>query len=124
VRLTVARGRFAVCRLAPDDPIPSALLSVREVSITRTAEELSIVCPEDLAPAGARCEAGWVWLALEGPIPFTATGVMSSLLAPLAEGRVGIFAISTYDTDAILVKADQLDLALAALRQAGHQVER
>jgi hypothetical protein len=49
---------------------------------------------------------------------------MSSLLAPLAEGRVGIFAISTYDTDAILVKADQLDLALAALRQAGHQVER
>jgi uncharacterized protein len=124
VRLSVVPGRFAVCRLAPEDPIPAALLDARLVSITRTAEELSIVCPEELAPSGARGEAGWAWLALEGPIPFTATGIMSSLLAPLAEAKVGIFAISTYDTDAILVKQDQLAAAVAALEQAGHVLSR
>ena len=123
MRLTVVPGRFAVCRLAAEAAIPPTLLTAREVSITRTGHELSVVCPEDLAPAGARCEAGWAWLALEGPIPFTATGVMSSLLAPLAEAGVGIFAISTYDTDAILVKAEQLAAAVAALGQAGHQVD-
>ena len=122
MRLTVFPGRFAVCRLAAGDAVPATLLRARLVSITRTDGELSIVCPEELAPADAVCEAGWAWLALEGPIPFTATGIMSSLLAPLADARVGIFALSTYDTDAILVKQEQLAAALAALRQAGHEV--
>ena len=124
MRLTVVPGRFAVCRLGAQDPIPAPLLGARLVSITRTAAELSIVCPEELAPAGARCESGWAWLALEGPIPFTATGIMSSLLAPLAEARIGIFALSTYDTDAILVKQAQLEGAVSALERAGHTVDR
>jgi len=124
VHLTLVPGPFAVCRLGAEDRIPAPLLDARPVSITRTSGELSIVCPEELAPAGARCESGWAWLALEGPIPFTATGIMSSLLAPLAEARIGIFALSTYDTDAILVKQAQLDGAVSALERAGHTVDR
>lgn len=92
------------------------------VSITRTAEELSIVCAEAAAPEGARVERGWACLVLEGPIPFTETGVLSGLLAPLAGAKVGIFAISTFDTDYLLVKHVQLDTAVTALRQAGHHI--
>jgi uncharacterized protein len=121
VRLTIVPGRFAVSRLAAGDPIPPGLGNGM-VSITRTAGELSIVCAEAAAPVGARIEKGWICLALPGPIPFTATGILSSLLAPLAEAAVGIFAISTYDTDYVLVKEAQLEQAVAALKAAGHEL--
>jgi hypothetical protein len=121
VRLTVVPGRFAVSRLAAEDPVPAGL-GQGLVSITRTADELSIVCAEAAAPAGARTEKGWTCLAVQGPIPFTATGILSSLLAPLAEAKVGIFAVSTFDTDSILVKEAQLREAVAALKAAGHEV--
>lgn len=121
MRLTIVPGRFAVCRLGAGDPVPDGL-GDRLVSVTRTAEELSIVCAEALAPAGTLTEAGWKCLAVEGPIPFTMTGVLSSVLAPLAGAQVSIFALSTYDTDYVLVKESQLGEAVAALKEAGHDV--
>ena len=124
MRLTLLPGRFAVCRLDARAPVPTGLGDARGfVSITRTADELSIVCAEAAAPPGAVTEAGWKCLALQGPIPFTATGILSALLAPQAEAKVGIIAVSTYDTDYVLLKEAQLGEAVAALERAGYHVE-
>jgi uncharacterized protein len=92
------------------------------VSITRTAEELSIVCATARVPLGVRVQGGWRAFQLHGPIPFSETGVLSSLLAPLAAVRVSIFAVSTFDTDYVLVPEGQLDAAARALADAGHDV--
>jgi hypothetical protein len=90
-------------------------------SITRTDDELSIVCAESRVPADIRAERDWVGLKLQGPFPFDMTGVLSSFLQPLAEARIPIFAISTFDTDFVLIKQEPLEPALAALEAAGHQ---
>ena len=89
----------------------------------RTDAELSVVCDEGAVPEGVRAERGWRALRLRGPIPFEETGVLAGLLAPLAEAGVSIFALSTYDTDVVLVKDRQLAAAVGALRAAGMAVE-
>jgi len=91
-------------------------------SVTRTAEELSVVCPESAVSEDIRCEKGWRVLKLEGPFEFSEVGVLASLTAPLAEAGIAIFAISTFDTDYVLVKKERLDLAVAALRERSHEV--
>lgn len=111
---------FAVCRLPPDAPIPAAMATGSFTSISRSAEELSIVCPIDQAPQNAKCESPWTCFKLEGPFPFSLTGVLASFLAPLAERGVPIFAVSTFDTDYILVKEENAAAAMETLMQAGH----
>ncbi len=112
---------FAVCRLPPDAPIP--LCTTTEfTSITRTAEELSIVCPVDQAPQSAKCESPWTCFELEGPFAFSLTGVLAAFLNPLAERGIPIFAVSTFDTDYILVKEEHAATALEALQAAGHDL--
>lgn len=91
-------------------------------SATRTAEELSIICPEGHVPPGIQHEPGWRALKLEGPFPFSAVGVLASIAVPLAGAGVGMLAIATYDTDYILVKETQLEAALSALEGQGHRV--
>jgi hypothetical protein len=114
--------RFAICRLDPASPVPAWAEGGPLVSITRTAAELSIVCRLAAVPAGVQSEGPWRALALRGPIPFAVTGVLASLTAPLAAARISLFAISTYDTDYLLVREADVDGAVAALRSAGHQV--
>lgn len=121
--LDVLPGRLAVCRLAPDAPLAAWMGEGAISSITRTAAELSVVCAEGAAPEGVRQEAGWRALALRGPIAFELTGVLAGLLVPLAEAGVSIFALSTYDTDVVLVKDAQLSEAIAVLRASGRTVE-
>ena len=111
---------LAVCRLPPDAPIPASIATASFTSITRTAEELSIVCPIDQAPQNAKCESPWTCFKLEGPFPFAITGVLASFLDPLAERGVPIFAVSTFDTDYILVKEEHAATALETLANAGH----
>jgi len=94
------------------------------VSVTGTRDEVSVVCPEDQAPEGATVEAGWRCLKVDGPLDFGLTGVLASLAVPLAEAGVSIFAVSTFDTDYVLVKAEALERAAAALETAGHRVVR
>ena len=94
---------FAVCRLAPDASVPAIATSLF-TSITRTGEEFSIVCPIDNVPENAKCESPWICFKLEGPFPFSLTGVLASFLDPLARDGVPIFAVSTFDTDYVLVK--------------------
>jgi hypothetical protein len=115
-------GRFAVCRLAPDAALPDWALTGVFTSITRTADELSVVCPAGNVPAEVKAEVAWVCFKLEGPFPFLQTGVLASFLDPLAKGGVPIFAISTYDTDYVLIKEDFAGKAVDALRAAGHDL--
>ena len=81
-----------------------------------------MVCPEEVVPEDVRSEGGWLALKLEGPFEFSEVGVLASVTAPLAEAGVGIFAVSTFDTDYVLVKEDHLASAVAALRGRGHEV--
>jgi uncharacterized protein len=90
--------------------------------MTRTAEELSIVCPIDQAPQNAKCESPWTCFKLEGPFAFSLTGVLAAFLSPLAERGVPIFAVSTFDTDYILVKEEHAATALETLQAAGHDL--
>ena len=120
--LDVLPGRLAVCRLAPDAPLALWMDEGVVSSLSRTTAELSVVCAEASVPEGVRVEAGWRALALRGPIDFALTGVLVRILQPLAEADVGIFALSTYDTDLVLVKEVQLAHAVAALRDAGLDV--
>ena len=120
--LTVMPGRLVVCRLDPQAAVPDWAFSGDFFSITRTTDELSIVCSESDVPEGVLCERGWVGLKVEGPLDFSLTGVLASLAQPLAEAGLSLFAISTYDTDYLLVKARDLDRAVAVLAEAEHTV--
>ncbi len=116
-------GRYAVCRLEPGAPVPAPTPGAALWCAVRTAAELSVVCPEEDVPAGARAEPGWAALELAGPFDLAGeTGVLSSVLDPLAAARVSVFALATFDTDYVLVRADVLAAAAGALRAAGHAV--
>lgn len=123
LRLSVLPFELAVARLAPDarlETIPEGGF----VTITRTDEELSIVCEPPFVPGGATVERGWTALKIAGPIPFEMTGVAAAVIAPLAEAKVSVFPIATFDTDYILVRSADLDRAVEVLRSAGHAIGR
>ncbi|HEX5727265.1 MAG TPA: ACT domain-containing protein [Longimicrobiaceae bacterium] len=120
--LTILPETYAVCRLAPDLPVPAWAWTGEVACVARTRDELSVICAEPAVPAGVRCEPGWRCLRVEGPLAFGLTGILSSLVGPLAEARIPIFAFSTYDTDYVLVKAPTLPPAVEALEAAGHRV--
>ncbi len=120
LRYSVLEGVFAVCRLDPATPVPEWSLRAGFFSITRSEDELSIVCAVAHVPSGIQAEPGWACLQLQGPFPFSTSGVLAAFIEPLAEAGIGIFAISTFDTDYVLVKADRLPDAIAKLEQAGH----
>ncbi|MBX9603640.1 MAG: ACT domain-containing protein [Bryobacteraceae bacterium] len=113
-------GSFAICRLPVSDPIPEPAGAFW--SVTRTADELSVVCEEGHAPFAPRVEAGWVCLRVDGTLDFSLTGVLSSIAEPLAQAGISLFVMSTYDTDYVLLKRESLPAAIRALRDAGHQV--
>lgn len=120
--LALLPPRLAVCRLGDSEDPPAWALAGGFFSITRTGGELSVVCAEAVVPAGIRAEIGFRALGVEGPLDFALTGVLSSLLDPLAEAGIPVFAISAYDTDFVLVREHDLDRAVASLRGAGHGV--
>jgi hypothetical protein len=122
LRYSLLAGRYAICRLLPTLDVPEwAFRKSGFCSVTQTSDELSIVCAEDAIPREVEAERGWVCLKLNGPFPFTQTGILSSFLAPLAESGIGIFAVSTFDTDYVLIKEENWGIASGALREAGHE---
>lgn len=122
LRLEILPGRFAVCRLPAEIPDPAWARSGELSSITRTAGETSVVCAEGVVPEDVRREAGWRALRVEGILDFSLTGILSSILDPLAGAQVSIFALSTFDTDYVLVRDADLDRCRRALADAGHEV--
>ena len=116
-------GQYSLVRLPPDGPVPGWAFSPDGfASVTRTADELSVACLAARVPAGVRADGGWCCLKLKGPFAFDQVGILSSFAVPLAQAGVGIFAISTFDTDYILVKESQRELAIRALVSAGHSI--
>jgi hypothetical protein len=117
MEVAVLPETLAICRLHASDRIPSWALELHEgfVSITRTPDELSIVCPEEAVPPDTTVEEGFRALVVPGPIPFSETGVLASLAAPLAAAGISIFALSTYDTDYVLVREKNVERALHVL---------
>jgi uncharacterized protein len=116
------QGSFAVCRLASGLTTPAWALGGSFFSITSTADELSIVCGAEQVPAGVQHEGGWQCFKLIGPFPFGETGILKSFIQPLSDNAVPIFAISTFDTDYVLVKDEYVGHALNMLQVAGHQL--
>lgn len=112
---------LAVVRLDPLATVP-AWVAGDLVSVTRTRDELSIVCAADAVPLGTMVEGPFRALVVRGPLDFVMTGVLLSLAAPLAEADIPILAISTFETDLLLVPAHRVAAAVAALTDAGHEV--
>ena len=124
--LVVQPGQLAVVRLPPDAHVPPWAFSAVPGalwSMTRTNDELSLVRAADAVPSDARAERGWRALRVAGTIDFALTGVLASVLAPLGEAAISIFAVSTYDTDYVLVREHALSAAIDVLRAAGHEVK-
>ena len=120
--LSVLEGRFAVCRLEPTEGLPEWAARGEIFSMTRALGELSIVCAEQNVPPGVVHETGWACLGVHGPLDFALCGVLASLATPLADAGVPLFALSTHDTDYVLVKHDDLERALDALTGHGHAI--
>lgn len=120
--LIVEPGEYAVCQLDADEPLPAWLPTAPFWTVTRAGDELSVICSAEAVPAYSSHESGWRLLRMVGPFPFDLTGILESVLTPLAAADVGILAISTFNTDYVLVKLTRLAVAVAALRAAGHVV--
>ena len=120
--LSLLSDTFAICRLGPEADIPSWALAGDFYSITRTYEELSLVCRQEDVPEGHQCEGSYRCTKVEGPLHFSLTGILTSLTIPLAQAGISVLAISTFDTDYLLLKEAQLDRAIQELSHAGHHV--
>ncbi|MCG7391413.1 ACT domain-containing protein [Microvirga sp. ACRRW] len=112
---------YAVCRLPPGADVPSPIPGPFSLLI-QSVEETTIVCPRDQAPQGAEIDSGWRCFRILQVFDFSVPGILASVLSPLALAGVGIFASSTFSTDYVLVKASDLDRAIQALAEAGHQI--
>jgi hypothetical protein len=123
VQLYALDELYAIVRLEPDSDVPSWSTRGHFWSITRSDSELSIVCPQEDVPAAASAERGWCALEVAGPLDFSLTGVVSSLVAPLAEQEIPLFLISTFETDYLLVREPDLHRSVDALTAAGHSVD-
>lgn len=110
---------FGICRLPPG-PIPAWATEARYHFVGRTPDELSVVCPEAAIPASVRADMGWRCLKVRGPLDLSLTGVLASLAGPLSEAGLSLFALSTYDTDYLLVK--DVRQATQVLHRSGHRV--
>jgi hypothetical protein len=115
---------YAICRLGQDAAVPAWIAQARFLSITRTERELSIVCEENSVPAEVHAERNRRLMRVEGTLGFSLTGVLASLTAPLATAGISVFAISTYDTDYLLVSKENLQEAAEVLEAAGHVVRQ
>jgi len=124
LELTVLPERFAISRFAADAPIPPWATQGPFFSVTRTGDELSLVTEFSTVPAGIQSQPGWRVLKVHGPFVLSEIGVLASLAAPLAEEKISLFAVSTFDTDYLLVASETLPAAIAALERVGHTIYR
>ena len=120
--MKLLKEKYGVCRLDKTELIPEWAKASDFFSITKTLDELSIVCAENNIPNHIKCERNWRVLKIEGPLDFSLIGILASISTILAKKRISIFAISTYDTDYILVKDKDIDNAIATLVNEKYEV--
>lgn len=119
--LSVLEGTLAIARLPANVPPPNwALAGNGFLAFARTEDELSVVAPTAAVPEAVVSDDGWRAIRVDGQLDLLLTGVLASLADPLADAGIPIFAISTHDTDYVLVKEESLEPAVAALTAAGH----
>jgi hypothetical protein len=123
VQLYALDDLYAVVRLEPDADIPSWARSGHFWSVTRSDSELSVVCPQEQVPSDASAERGWCAFEVADPLDFSLTGVVASLVTPLADEDIPLFVVSTFETDYLLVREHDLHRSVAALTSAGHSVD-
>ncbi len=122
--LSVLPNLYAISRLHADAPLPDWAQRGQFTSLTRTADELSVVCPQKNVPPDVKCERNWRCLKVAGPLDFALTGVLALLTGALAEANISLFALSTFDTDYLLVKADKLAQTITVLKNFEFQIEQ
>jgi uncharacterized protein len=123
VQLYVLDELYAIVRLEPDAPLPDWARGGHFWSVTRSDSELSIVCRQDDVPPGASAERGFCTFEVAGPLDFSLTGVVASIVTPLAEAEIPLFVLSTFETDYLLVREHDLHRAVEELTSAGHSVD-
>ncbi|MGB9698813.1 MAG: ACT domain-containing protein [Thermodesulfobacteriota bacterium] len=124
MKIMVMPEVFAICRLNQEQPIPEWALNNPFSSITKTSDELSIICLQNSVPEGVAKNGNWRCLKIEGPLDFSAVGILNSITQPLAKNGISILAVSTYETDYFLVREEQLAKALKILSKEGHKIEQ
>ncbi len=124
LELSLLSERFAISRLDGSSPIPPWATQGPFFSVTRTGDELSVVTELSRVPPGVQSKPGWRVLKVHGPFVLTEIGVLAALATPLAEAKISLFAVSTFDTDYLLVASETLLAAIAALERAGHTIHR
>ena len=122
LHLRVLDDTLAICQLPPGTSSPAWARGGELLAEIRAQHELTIVCRERLVPVQVTAERGWRAIMVQGPLAFSLTGVLAALAEPLARADISIFALSTYDTDYVLVKCESLELALHTLQRAGHTI--
>lgn len=120
--LKLLKEKYSVCRLDKNNSIPSWATKGEFFSITKTEDELSIVCLQDNVPDSIKCETDWKILKVEGPLDFSLVGILSSISSLMAKEKISIFALSTYDTDYILVKENDIEAAISTLINNNYDV--
>ena len=124
LNLELIPDRLAICRLHAKGQVPPWAQKGSFTTVTRTAEELSVGCPEANVPTGTKCETGRRAFRIAGTVDFALIGILASLANPLAQAEISIFVISTYDTDYVMVNESALEKAIEVLEAAGHKVRR
>ncbi len=119
--LSLLDATFAICRFPAGTPVAAPSPGPFSL-LVQAAEETTLVCPLDRAPPAAEIDSGWRCFRIEQSFDFSVPGILASVLAPLAQAGIGIFATSTFSTDYVLVKAGDAEKAMAALSDAGHRV--
>ena len=120
VTLQQLAGDYAVAQLGRDEPVPTWADGEGFVSVSRSDEELSVVCRSDRVPTSVRHDSGWTCFKFHGPFAFDETGIALAVIRPLSEADIGIFLVSTFDTDYLLIKTENVARARELLEQAGH----
>ena len=120
--MKLIKEKYGVCRINPNELIPEWAQNSDFFSITKTCDELSIVCSQDAIPNDIKCEKDWKILKIEGPLDFSLVGILSSISTILAQKGISIFAISTYDTDYIFVKNKDIDNAIESLIKERYEI--
>jgi hypothetical protein len=123
-RLSIIPGLYSVCKLPPGSTVPDWALPGEFYSITNTSDEVSIVCDSNYIPEKLPREGYFKCFKIDEILDFSLIGILASLTQTLAKVGISVFVISTYNTDYILVKEDNLDIAVATLEEAGHTIIR
>jgi hypothetical protein len=124
IPLNLLSGRLAICWLPPDAPFPEWARPGDLLAMIQTPCETSVICADRFVPPEVKAERGWCAFQVQGPLDFALVGVLAAISTPLAQAGVSIVALSTYDTDYVLVKEESLERAIQALNQAGFLVNR